>query len=919
MTRTVSLCMSKLVAVIASAAMAVALLPAAAFAADESGTVDAGDGWQLSYSISGDEATITGVQQAGSASLTVPDTAGGKPVTTIGERAFRAQTALTSVTIPSSVRKVGQYSFAGDTALSSVSFQGDSLDYIEAYAFQSCSSLTEFTVPSLTKRVPSSSNYRIGRGCFQDCSKLATIYFLEGTSDGAYSYFSSYDCVDGCSSDLTLVFYCKGAANSRVFDYSNVAHVYYTVDFYNDEASATAGTDRVARVTLPSTTSLMDIVEGKVDASTLYAGSDAIPAAPSGKVWGFSEHAMGLLSSTLDDSCQAVAVDPTDIQYGLCSSSQIAADADWDATSHAIGETRPVGAYYYLNPEGTAVEDIDNIQVYGASGQVIDPSNYSLVFEKKTDGWGDDETWDVVSGGASAITATGSYRVHAEGVGSQSGRSTGTAAFAVAAYQMNVTDYTGSARTEAAGKTAAAVADTVNADGALATIVVPADNWQDQMIGVGLAGAANSVCVPVEPSGTSQEAYRAINGAGSSNIITLGTTKEITSAVNNSIRQQSVMRDSGGTISGSITPVTSSTPQSMANTMFRNVKRYSDRLGFSYGDTAVVLSPSKYYDVAAISQYIYKHKAAVFFTESNGKLSSTTRSNIKSGGFTTVAVVGPTSYVSKTVASQAGKAAGVTAVRLGNKTGSAYQESIRISAQLTGDDAPSATRIVVASAADPCYAMTAGQLAAQEGATLYLCGSTADTKALQARITGTIGQTQVRYLAVCGDFTKVDPNAWTRFNRIWNGTKMSTKVGNGDTFDASGQLYKRTSASKASYLLLMNRAATKAGAASVKLGGKKCQVTAIGAGALSGAKSLTSASFTSAKLSSVGSQAFYNCTKLKTISFKSKKLTKKKVGSKAFKGVSSKVTVKVPKSKVKSYKKIFRSKGLSKKAKVKKI
>lgn len=67
----------------------------------------------------------------------------------------------------------------------------------------------------------------------------------------------------------------------------------------------------------------------------------------------------------------------------------------------------------------------------------------------------------------------------------------------------------------------------------------------------------------------------------------------------------------------------------------------------------------------------------------------------------------------------------------------------------------------------------------------------------------------------------------------------------------------------------------------------------------------------------INKQAFSNCKKLKKITIKTKSLTKKSVATKAFKGVNPKVTIKVPKAKVKAYQKLFRAKGLSKSAKVK--
>ena len=72
----------------------------------------------------------------------------------------------------------------------------------------------------------------------------------------------------------------------------------------------------------------------------------------------------------------------------------------------------------------------------------------------------------------------------------------------------------------------------------------------------------------------------------------------------------------------------------------------------------------------------------------------------------------------------------------------------------------------------------------------------------------------------------------------------------------------------------------------------------------------------------IGKKAFYGCKKLTSITIKTTKLTTKKVGSKAFSKAGSsnykKLTVKVPKSKLKSYKTMLRKRGLSSKAKVKK-
>ena len=60
-------------------------------------------------------------------------------------------------------------------------------------------------------------------------------------------------------------------------------------------------------------------------------------------------------------------------------------------------------------------------------------------------------------------------------------------------------------------------------------------------------------------------------------------------------------------------------------------------------------------------------------------------------------------------------------------------------------------------------------------------------------------------------------------------------------------------------------------------------------------------------VSKINASAFYGCKNLKTVTIKSTQL--KTVGKNAFKGVNAKAKIKVPKSRLKSYKKLFAKKG----------
>lgn len=96
--------------------------------------------------------------------------------------------------------------------------------------------------------------------------------------------------------------------------------------------------------------------------------------------------------------------------------------------------------------------------------------------------------------------------------------------------------------------------------------------------------------------------------------------------------------------------------------------------------------------------------------------------------------------------------------------------------------------------------------------------------------------------------------------------------------------------------------------------GKK--VATVGANAFRKCTSLTKLTIP-AKVKKIGKQSFYGCKKLKNITIKTTKLKKSSVGSNAFKGISAKATIKVPKSKLKSYQSILRTRGVGKKVKIK--
>ena len=141
-------------------------------------------------------------------SLTIPD-----GVTSIGDKAFYGCSSLMSVTIPDSVTSIGRYAFSGCSGFTSVTI-GKSVTSIGMSAFSSCSSLTSlaigksvtsigiaafFSCSSLTSVTIPDSVTSIGIAALRDCSSLENITFL-----GDAPSFLGFDVFKNLPSEATI-------------------------------------------------------------------------------------------------------------------------------------------------------------------------------------------------------------------------------------------------------------------------------------------------------------------------------------------------------------------------------------------------------------------------------------------------------------------------------------------------------------------------------------------------------------------------------------------------------------------------------------------------------------------------------------------------------------------------------------------
>ncbi len=84
-------------------------------------TLAAADISEFTFALNGSGTgyVVTGYSGSGM-SVTVPDWYEGKPVTEIGDGAFRGNTAIQSVALPSSVARIGKSAFQGCSALTTI-------------------------------------------------------------------------------------------------------------------------------------------------------------------------------------------------------------------------------------------------------------------------------------------------------------------------------------------------------------------------------------------------------------------------------------------------------------------------------------------------------------------------------------------------------------------------------------------------------------------------------------------------------------------------------------------------------------------------------------------------------------------------------------------------------------------------------
>lgn len=146
----------------------------------------------------------------------LPSKHNGLPVDEIGDRAFLStKNAITSLTVPKSIKKIGYKAFSEQKSLTSVDL-GDGVKSVGGAAFYNCTALAEVRCGDALREILSDA--------FGGCESLSSVDLGDGVRrihDGAFARTSSLKSLV-IPSSVTLIGY-------NVFEESGIADLYFGV------------------------------------------------------------------------------------------------------------------------------------------------------------------------------------------------------------------------------------------------------------------------------------------------------------------------------------------------------------------------------------------------------------------------------------------------------------------------------------------------------------------------------------------------------------------------------------------------------------------------------------------------------------------------------------------------------------------
>ena len=235
---------------------------------------------KLTYEIEDGEVTITDCDTSLSGDIVLPSKIEGKPVTSIGNRAFEDCSSLTSVAIPNSVTSIGDVAFFGCSSLTSITIP-NSVTSIGYSAFEDCSSLTSITIPD--------SVTSIGHSAFYKCSSLTGVTIPNSvTIIGSFAFWCC-----GSLTSITIPDSVTSIGDSAFYGCKKLTQI--NVDTANAKFSSVNGV-----LFNKDKTELIRYPEGKADTS--YSIPNSVTSIGD---WAFRD-CYSLTSITIPDSVTSI-------------------------------------------------------------------------------------------------------------------------------------------------------------------------------------------------------------------------------------------------------------------------------------------------------------------------------------------------------------------------------------------------------------------------------------------------------------------------------------------------------------------------------------------------------------------------------------------------------------------------------------
>ncbi len=219
---------------------------------------------------------------------------------TIKDNAFHGCTNLTSISLPTTLKKIEASAFRSCTSLTNVVVP-EGVTVIEYGSFWGCTKLTTVSLPSTLTDITSSYN----DGAFQGCSKLETVTFAKGSSDAKIGTCAFMDCTSLTSINIpgnyttigTRAFMGCYSVKSLTIEKSSYS---YANQIIGDNAFH--GCSNLSKISLPTTLKKIEASAFRSCTSlTNVVVPEGVTVIENGSFWGCTKLTAVSLPSTLTD------------------------------------------------------------------------------------------------------------------------------------------------------------------------------------------------------------------------------------------------------------------------------------------------------------------------------------------------------------------------------------------------------------------------------------------------------------------------------------------------------------------------------------------------------------------------------------------------------------------------------------------